>query len=125
MPVNQKIEKNVLIIDSSVLIIERLINILKEIREINGIFQATDFTKTVGILQEKKTNIVLLDIQLPEKNGIDLLKHIVQFYPEIKVIVLTNLVSVYYQRLCKTLGAGFFIDKSKDFDQIPEIISLM
>ena len=50
MPVNQKIEKNVLIIDSSVLIIERLINILKEIREINGIFQATDFTKTVGIL---------------------------------------------------------------------------
>jgi DNA-binding NarL/FixJ family response regulator len=120
-----KIKKNILIVDSSLLIIERLISILKVISAVKEIFKATDFNEAVDVLKEKKTNIVLLDIQLPGKNGLELLKHIVQSYPEIKVVILTNLVSVYYQRLCEKLGAVSFIDKSKDFDRIPEIVSAM
>jgi hypothetical protein len=39
--------------------------------------------------------------------------------------MLSNLVSEYYQRLCKGIGAIDFIDKSTDFDRIPEIISAL
>jgi CheY-like chemotaxis protein len=120
-----EIKKNILVIDSSLLIIVRLISILKMINVVNEIFTAKGFTEAVVVLKEKKTNIVLLDIQLTGKDGLALLKYIVQSYPEIKVIILTNLVSVYYQRLCESLGAVLFIDKSKDFDQIPEIVSAM
>lgn len=123
MPETQRIEKNILIVDNSFLIIERLSNILKDISEVNEIYKATNFDEAADILKENKTNIVLLDIQLPGKNGIELLKFIVESYPGIKIIVITNLVSVYYQRLCKNLGAVSFIDKSKDFDLIPEIVT--
>lgn len=114
--------KALLIVDNSVFIIERLLIILKEVKAIEKIFTATNYTAAVNILQEKKTDIVLLDIQLPGKNGIELLKYIVHHFPGTKVIILSNLVSGYYQKLCADEGAAYFIDKSKDFDRIPEVI---
>lgn len=89
---------------------------------IQKIFTAVDYTEAVEILNEQKTDIVLLDIHLPGKNGIELLKFIVKNYPETKVIMLSNLVSEYYQRLCRKTGAAGFIDKSKEFDLIPKAI---
>ena len=111
-----------LIIDSSLFIIERLVNILKDGKTIGKIFTAHDYHTALDVLNKEKADIVLLDIHLPGKNGIDLLKYIVYNFPETKVIVLSNLVSDYYQKLCKSAGAFYFIDKSKDFDKIPAVI---
>ena len=123
MPRTLKIKKVLLIVDNSLLIIERLITILKEIKTVDKIFTVTGYTEAVNALHENNTDIILLDIQLPGKNGIELLKFVVKNYPEIKVVMLSNLVSEYYQKLCKKTGAVYFIDKSKDFDLIPEIVA--
>ena len=122
MPEEDEFTKTLLIVDSSLFIVERLVDMLKEVRFIEKIFTAPDYDTALEILHREKTGIVLLDIQLPGKNGIDLLKHIVHHFPESKVIVLSNLVSDFYQKLCKTAGALHYIDKSKDFDKIPEVI---
>ncbi len=122
MSESDKPQKNLLIIDSSYFIIERLIGMLKDVQNIKNIFTSTDYNSALDVLNKENPDVVLLDIQLPEKNGIDLLKHIMYHFPQIKVIVLSNLVSKYYQKLCKAEGAFYFIDKSKDFDKIPEVI---
>ena len=114
--------KLLLIVDNSLFIIERLLIILKEAKVVEKIVTAPNFEKAVNILEEMKTDIVLLDIQLPGKNGIELLKYIVKNFPAVKIIILSNLVSYYYQKLCLNLGANCFIDKSKDFDTIPDVI---
>ena len=87
-----------------------------------SIVTAEDGEAALLAINTSQPDIVLMDIQLTGKKGLELLKYIAQAYPAVTVVVLTNQVSVYYQRLCKELGAGFFIDKSKDFDRIPEII---
>ena len=97
-------------------------SILNEVKAIGKIFTARDYNTALDVLKKDEVDIVLLDIQLPGKNGIDLLKYIVYNFPGTKVIVLSNLVSDYYQKLCKAEGAFYFIDKSKDFDKIPEVI---
>lgn len=122
MPEADEFAKTLLIVDSSLFIVERLVDMLKEVKFIDKILTATDYNTAVDILSREKAGIVLLDIQLPGKNGIDLLKHMVHHFPESKVIVLSNLVSDYYQKLCKKAGAFHYIDKSKDFDKIPEVI---
>lgn len=122
MPNPETKEKSLLIVDDSILIIERLTGMLKEVKEINSLFTADNYNAAVKIISEKKPKIVLLDIQLPGKNGLELLKFIGKEYPSIKVIMISNQVSEYYQRLCKKEGAVGFIDKSKDFDQIPEMV---
>jgi DNA-binding NarL/FixJ family response regulator len=122
MPQTNKPQLVLFIIDSSLFIIERLMEILKEAKTLEKILTANDYNTALDVLNKQVPDIVLLDIQLPGKNGIALLKHIVYHFPETKVIVLSNLVSDYYQKLCKKEGAFYFIDKSKDFDKIPEVI---
>lgn len=114
-----------MIVDDSSLIIERLINILGEVKMVQKVLVATNYTGAINVLSENKTDIVLLDIQMPGKNGIELLKFIVKNYPDIKVVMLTNLVSDYYQKLCKKTGAVHFMDKSKEFDLIPGIVAAL
>jgi len=122
MPQTNRSSKILLIIDSSVFIIERLIGMLGEVKNIEKVFTATDCDAALDILYREQTDVVLLDIQMRGKNGIDLLKHIVYHFPETKVIVFSNLVSDFYQKLCIAAGAFHFVDKSKDFDKIPELI---
>ena len=122
MPQTNKSSRVLLIIDSSVFIIERLVSMLEEVKNIEKVFTATDYNTALDVLYSEQTDVVLLDIQMPGKNGIDLLKHIVYHFPQTKVIVFSNLVSDFYKKLCKAEGAFHFIDKSKDFDKIPELI---
>lgn len=116
-------KKTLLIVDDSLLIIERLTDALKDHETVKNVLTATGYTEAVKLLEEKKTDIVLLDIQLSGKNGIDLLKFIVKEYPHINVIMFSNLSSDYYIKLCRQIGARHFVDKSKDFELIPGILA--
>jgi len=42
------------------------------------------------ILKKNKIDIVVLDLRLPEMNGLDVLKEIKKLYPEIEVIIITG-----------------------------------
>ena len=125
MPETYKPQKILLIVDDSPLIIERILIILKEAGNVEEIFTATDYVEAVNILQEVKTDIVLLDIHLPGKNGIELLKYIVQHYPKTRVIMLSNSISSYYRKLCMSIGAVCCIDKSTEFEMITEVIAAL
>ncbi|HAO47152.1 MAG TPA: hypothetical protein DCQ97_09515 [Chitinophagaceae bacterium] len=113
---------SLLIVDDSILIVQRLSHLLKEARIVKELYTAENYNEGVKIITEKKPGIVLLDIQLPGKNGIDLLKWIVAEHPAIKVVMISNQASEHYQRLCRQIGAIGFIDKSKDFDLVPQLI---
>jgi DNA-binding NarL/FixJ family response regulator len=67
--------------------------------------------------------MVLLDINLPDKSGIELLRKIKKEYKKMKVFMITNQANDYYKEICKKLGADHFFDKSKDFNLIPDLIS--
>jgi DNA-binding NarL/FixJ family response regulator len=115
--------KTLLIVDDSLLIIERLIDALKDHETVKKILTASNYPEAVEVLSKTETDIVLLDIQLLGKNGIDLLKFIVKEYPGINVIMCSNLASDSYIKLCRKIGARHFVDKSKDFEQIPGLLA--
>lgn len=123
MPRSETKERSVLIVDDSLLILDRLTDMLSENELMQTLFTAENFDEAVEVIGENEPDIVLLDIQLPgDKNGIDLLKLIVKKYPDIKVLMISNQASEHYQRLCRQEGAVGFVDKSKDFDLIPQLI---
>jgi DNA-binding NarL/FixJ family response regulator len=112
----------VLIVDESVLITERLIGILEELENIQIILQAGSYGEAMEIIRELEPDVVLLDIYLPDKTGIELLKLVREEYPCIETAVITNYSNENYRNICKKLGAHHFFDKSKDFDLIPKMI---
>lgn len=113
----------ILIVDDNRKYIERLISLLNEAGIESQIFVANDYNKGVEILANEKPDIVLLDVNLPGKSGIEILRHIKEEGWKCKVIMATNHASKSYRNLCLEAGADRFLDKSSDFEKIPAVIA--
>lgn len=120
----QMSQKQLLIVDDSDLILYRLKNLLEGLPGLAEIDTASSYTEALERLSVPVApDIVLLDINLPAHNGIDLLRHVRRHHPEMIVIMLSNQAGKFYRDLCRHLGAAFFIDKSTEFELIPTILS--
>jgi DNA-binding NarL/FixJ family response regulator len=112
----------ILIVDDSPIIVPRLQQMLEDITPSSPIFHAGDYTQALAILLDSSPAFVFLDINLPGASGIDLLRHLKKGSPSPIVIMLSNQSGDFYRSRCLALGADYFIDKSTEFDLIPEII---
>lgn len=113
----------IVIVEDSILISERLIDILESQSNLGRVAAVKNAEEFLAFLEIEIPEIILLDINLPDGNGIELLKMLRKKHPHVKVVMITNQVSDYYKQLCKKLGASHFLDKSKDFELIPKIIA--
>jgi DNA-binding NarL/FixJ family response regulator len=102
-----------------------MIGLLHEVSSVGEIHTACDFDEARRLLSEEDPAVVLLDINLPGKNGIELLKMIKKNKSGCEVIMITNHADDYYRDQCHELGARYFLDKSNDFALVPGIISRM
>ena len=121
----EKVKLRVFIADDSADIRERLPELLAEIPgiELIGIAEKGDIVvETVGVLNP---DVVILDIRMPGKNGIDVLKEIKLKRPEIKVVILTSYPYPQYRKKCMELGASYFFEKTADFEKLVSILRQM
>lgn len=113
----------VLIVDDSEIVRERLKDILSEVTEGDPIGQAKDSCEAIEILYKLNPEIVILDIEMPGRSGIDLLREIKKREQPPWIIVLTNQSYSQYRKVCIKAGADFFFDKSTEFDKVAEVIT--
>jgi DNA-binding NarL/FixJ family response regulator len=67
-------------------------------------------------------DVILLDLQLVDGNGLDVLAAVKPQRPYLRVIVLSNLATPQYRAASLAAGADLFLDKSHDFARVPEIL---
>ena len=116
----------ILLVDDVQLVLQRLQILLSTIKSVSRTETSDSAEKTFALLDNFRPDIILLDINMPIMNGIDILKLIRErkdMYPVI--IMLTNHAFSIYQDECMRLGANYFLDKSRDFIQIPFIIKVV
>ena len=116
MTSNKKL--TVFLADDSALIRERLPGMLAEITGVEVIGQAADGIEAINSVRELKPDVVVLDIRMPGKNGMDVLRELKKFEPTPCVIILTNYPYPQYRKKCLDMGADYFLDKSADFDSL-------
>lgn len=66
--------------------------------------------------------VVILDLQLEDGSGLEVLKAVRPASPAMHVAVLTNYATEQHRRACMDAGAEYFLDKSSDFPRIREIV---
>ncbi len=115
--------KKVLIIDDSPMVRERITSLLVESPQIRIIGEAGSGGEALEVLRHEKPDTVILDIHLPDQNGITLLKMFKSRYPEMTVIMLTNLDDPRYRQQCRRLGADHFLSKAGEFEKIVDTIT--
>ena len=113
----------ILMVDDNMGFVQRMKGLLVENERIGHIDVASDYYEANRMVEADNPDIILLDINLPGKNGIEILKKIRMSDNECKVIMLTNHADDYYRQQCRELGADYFLDKTNDFGKVPEIIS--
>lgn len=118
-----KAGKMVLIVDDNLNFVKRLVAILEDVDSIRGINIASDFEEARALFFAEEYQVALLDINLPGKNGIELLKLFRAHRPECEVIMITNHADSYYRQLCLKLGAKHFLDKSNDYGAISSLVA--
>jgi two-component system chemotaxis response regulator CheY len=122
-PSVQKEKLLILIVDDNMCFVERMIGLLDDLTNVGYINVASDYDEASRMVTEERPDLVLLDINLPGKNGIEILKKIRKGGSDCKVIMITNHADEYYRQQCRELGADYFLDKSNDFAKVPSIIS--
>lgn len=87
--------------------------------------EACEVQAAIQLIRDRCPDVVLLDLQLAGASGLEVLRAVTRVPHAPIVIVLTNLVSLEYQIICREAGAGFFLDKSFDFERLPYIFRVL
>ena len=75
------------------------------------VVEAFDCDSAMRLLQSEKFDLVLLDITLPDKSGMEILKHIQEKHLSTRVIMVTGTVGLEKAIMSTTLGAQDYITK--------------
>lgn len=115
--------KEVLIVDDSPLVRKRLAALLNESPQIHIAGEAGSGKEAIDAVEQIRPDTVVLDIRLPDQNGMALLKRFKADYPQMTVIMLTNLDGLRYRQVCRSLGADHFLNKAMDFERLVDTIN--
>ena len=99
----------IIIVDDSELLRNSIKESLNDLKNIKIIGEADNGTEAVKIIEEKKPDFVILDIRMPEMNGIEVLKKIKGRDNKLKVCIFTNYPYSQYKEKCLEEGADYFL----------------
>lgn len=110
----------ILIVDDETLIRQTLRKICED--EGFDVFTAGSAVKALRSIEENSPDIAILDIYLPDANGIDLLKTLKQTYPDLMVITITGKADIHSAVEAMKAGAIDYLEKPIDFEKLKSIL---
>lgn len=116
-------KKHILIVDDEEFFAQTLLDYLTHFDDCDGKC-AYDAEEALRSLQERPYDLVISDIKMPGITGLDLLSRIRAQYPNIGVIVMTAYGLPEYQKMAKSEGALYYIEKPFEMEELKRIVTL-
>ncbi|MEX2597277.1 MAG: response regulator transcription factor [Salibacteraceae bacterium] len=113
---------SILIVEDHPLFRNAIFETLERVEFVGHVGQAGNGIEALEAMSHAKFDLVLLDIQMPEMDGIACMKEIKNRCPDQKVVVLTQFDSAGFYRKFETLGAYGYLLKSSTEREIIEAI---
>ena len=115
--------QTVFLVDDSVLVRQRLAELLAGVPQIQVVGQAADAHQAIREILAARPDVVLLDISLGQGSGFEVLKAVRELEPAIDVYMLSNFASEPYRRHAARLGARGFFDKSREMERVRDFVA--
>lgn len=106
----------ILIADDHPIVRRGLKLIVQDEQDMKMVYEASNSEEVMQILKKNKIDILLLDISMPGKSGLDLLLDLTNVYPNLPIIVLSALPEEAYAKRVIKLGAKGYIHKESAVD---------
>jgi len=99
--------------------------LLSEDSEISIAFEAATGDEALDKLRTTKCDVLLLDISLPGKSGVDVLRAVRQRHPDIKVLILSGFPEESYALAMISNGANGYLCKDCDWEELLRAIHMV
>jgi len=99
--------------------------LLSEDTSINIAFEAATGDEALEMLRITQCGVLLLDISLPGKSGVDVLRAVRQRYPEIKVLILSGFPEERYALAMIKNGANGYLCKDCEREELLRAIHMV
>lgn len=112
----------VLIADDHAMVREGFKRFLAEAKDIIADDEAGDGQEVLNKIRQQKFDVVLLDISMPGRNGLDVLKQLKCEQPDINVLMLTMHAEEEYAERALKGGANGYLTKNATPDELIDAI---
>jgi DNA-binding NarL/FixJ family response regulator len=112
----------VLLCDDHRIVREGLKQILADTTDIEVAGEATDGPAVLAAARSLAIDLVLLDIAMPVRDGLDVLKSLKEEFPRLPVLMLSTYPEKQYAARCLKLGAAGYLNKGADPDELARAI---
>jgi DNA-binding NarL/FixJ family response regulator len=105
------------------MVIEGIRSLLQSEEDIEWVGHATNAASCLSFLKQQQPAVILMDINLPDKNGIELCKEVKQLYPAIAVLGLSTFNQQAIIRNMVDNGASGYVLKNATKEELLEAIA--
>jgi DNA-binding NarL/FixJ family response regulator len=113
----------VLIADDHALVRAGLRQCLAESGRFQEIIEAATGSQVLDALRAARFDLLILDINMPDRSGLDVLKHVRSSHPEVRVLVLSGYPERQYAVNVLKAGASGYLSKDGSPDELLKAIA--
>jgi len=114
----------VFITDDHYMVVEGIRSMLLQEKGIEWMGHAMTAASCMAFLHQQQPDVLLLDINLPDKSGIDLCKEIKEKYPDIQILGLSSFNQQSYIQKMIQNGASGYVLKNASGEEIVKAIEV-
>ena len=112
----------VVIVDDSMEIQERLAAMLRDIPGVEVAGQAASVAEAISAVHRLKPDVMILDLRLPDGNGMEVLRLVQREQTRTRIIVLTSYAYPQYEQRAREAGVHAFLNKAHEFGRVAELV---
>ena len=110
----------VLIVDDHEIMREGMSALLRKYSQFEVVGQATDGRQALEMASQLKPDVIIMDVGMPNLNGIDATKKLLSLYPDLKIMALSaHSDGAIVAKMIKAGASGYMLKESA-FDELIE-----
>ena len=110
----------VFIVDDHYMVIEGIHSLLQNEKDIEWTGHATNASSCMAYLQQQTPDVILMDISLPDKSGIDLCREVKEKFPGIYILGLSTFNQQSFIEKMMSSGASGYVLKNATREELTE-----
>ncbi len=114
---------SVFIVDDHYMVIEGIRSLLQDEKSIEWKGHAMSASSCMSFLQHDRPDVILMDINLPDKNGIDLCREVKEKHPSVFIIGLSTFNQKSFIQKMMENGASGYVLKNATQEELMEAIT--
>jgi len=112
----------VVIADDSDAVRVRVRELVSEVENVAIVGEASDGSEALELVESLRPDVLILDIRMPNTNGIQTLETLRRSEATAATMVLTSFPNRQYRDRCLQAGAAYFFDKATEFERVAEVL---